>query len=139
MLYSLGVELALNLVCLLVTCGSFLAWIIWRPRSNSTLVSELGPGLCVIGLILMLFLPAISITDDLAQTPALAEGVKLQDVLKAPEHFVQFVVAVILLVSLFKLIKTVRRREADISSHVRGHVFFWAPNIEKRPPPSLFA
>jgi len=102
-LYFLRVELALNLVCLLITCGSVLAWTIWRWRSDSTLVPELGRGLFVIGCILTLALPAISITDDLAQAPALAEGTRLQDVLKAPEQFVQFIVAATLVLSLFLL------------------------------------
>ena len=132
-------ELALNLVCLLITCGSVLAWTFWRYRSDSILVPELGRGLLIIGLILMLFLPAISITDDLAQAPALAEGVKLQDVLKAPENFIQFVVAIILLLSFFCLGKAVLWREADSAQDLLQNLFSWNPNIQKRPPPQLFA
>lgn len=86
----------------------------------------------------MLFLPAISITDDLAQIPALAEGVKLQDVLKAPDHVIQFVVAVILLLSFFCVGKAILWREADSSRDPLEQLFCWNPNVEKRPPPQLF-
>jgi hypothetical protein len=130
------VELALNLVCLLITCGSLLAWTLWRRRSDSDLVPELGRGVLILALMLMIFLPAISITDDLAQAPALAEGVRLQDVLKAPEHVTQFVVSIILLVSFFCLGKVVLWREADIAQGLLHNLFDWNPNVEKRPPPS---
>jgi hypothetical protein len=133
------VELALNLVCLLITCGSVLAWTLWRRRSDSTLVPELGRGLFVVGCILMLVLPAISITDDLAQAPVLAEGVKLQDVLKAPEHIIQFVVAATLVLSLFSLGRVVLWREAQSSQGLLERLSWWSPNIEKRPPPYLAA
>ena len=128
-------ELALNLVCLLITCGSVLAWTVWRWRSDSNLVPELGRGLFVIGCILMLVLPAISITDDLAQAPALAEGTRLQDVLKAPEQFVQFVVAATLMLSLFALGRVVLWCEAQSSRGFLERLRSWSPNIEKRPPP----
>ena len=128
-------ELALNLVCLLITCGSVLAWTVWRWRSDSTFVPELGRGLFVIGCILMLALPAISITDDLAQAPALAEGTKLQDVLKAPEQFVQFVVAATLVLSLFALGRIVLWGETQSSYKLLDRLCSWSPNIEKRPPP----
>ena len=132
-------ELALNLVCLLVTCGALLAWTLWRVHSDSTLVPGLGRGLFVICLILVLFLPAISITDDLAQAPAMAEGVKLQDVLKAPEHVVQFVLAVILSFALFSISKAILWRRADTAPNVLEQIYGWTPNIEKRPPPMLVA
>lgn len=112
-----------------------LAWTVWRWRSDSDLVPELGRGLFVIGCILMLALPAISITDDLAQSPVLAEGVKLQDVLKAPEQFVQFVVAATLVLSLFLLGRVVLWREAQSSPGLRDRLCAWSPNIERRPPP----
>ena len=128
-------ELALNLVCLLITCGSVLAWTFWRRSSDSSLVPELGRGFFVIGCILMLALPAISITDDLAQSPVLAEGVKLQDVLKAPEQFVQFVVAATLVLSLFLLGRVVLWREVQNSPGLLDRLCFWSPNIERRPPP----
>jgi len=134
-LYFLRVELALNLVCLLITCGSVLAWTIWRWRSDSTLVPELGRGLFVIGCILTLALPAISITDDLAQAPALAEGTRLQDVLKAPEQFVQFIVAATLVLSLFLLGRVVLWRQAQSSHGFLDRLCTWSPNIERRPPP----
>lgn len=89
----------------------------------------------MIGCILMLALPAISITDDLAQSPVLAEGVKLQDVLKAPEQFVQFVVAATLVLSLFLLGRVVLWREAQSSPGLLDRLCAWSPNIEKRPPP----
>ena len=128
-------ELALNLVCVLITCGSVLAWTVWRWRSDSDLVPELGRGLFVISCILMLALPAISISDDLAQAPVLAEGVKLQDVLKAPEQFIQFVVAATLVLSLFLLGRVVLWREAQSSRGLLERLCSWSPNIERRPPP----
>ena len=128
-------ELALNLVCLLIACGSVLAWTVWRWRSNSRLVVQLGRGLFLIGCILMLILPAISITDDLAQAPALAEGTKLQDVLKAPEQFIQFVVAATLVLSLFALGRIVLWSETQSSRRLLDRLRSWSPNIEKRPPP----
>lgn len=130
-------ELALNLVCLLIACGSVLAWTVWRRRSDSTVVPGLGRGLFVIGCILMLVLPAISITDDLAQAPVLAEGVKLQDVLKAPEHVIQFLVAATLVLALFSLRRVVLWREVRGSHGLLEKLFCWSPNIEKRPPPYL--
>lgn len=93
----------------------------------------------MIGCILMLVLPAISISDDLAQAPVLAEGVKLQDVLKAPEQFIQFLIAATLVLALFSLRRIVLWREAQSSQGLLEKLFCWSPNIEKRPPPYFAA
>ena len=131
-----AVELALNLVCLLIACGSAPAWTIWRRRSDSSLVPQLGQGLVVVGSILAILLPAISITDDLAQAPFLAEGMKLKDVLKAPEHFVQFLTTATFIQCFFSPRRVVSWEKAQSSQRVQ-QLFCWSPNIEKRPPPSV--
>ena len=128
-------ELALNLICLLIACGSVLAWTVWRRRSDSTMVLQLGQGLLVVGCILAIALPAISITDDLAQTPFRAEGMKLKDLLKAPEQLMQSLTAALLIQSFFCPPKVVTWGKAQGPHRVR-QLFCWSPNIEKRPPPS---
>ena len=128
-------EFALNLVCLLIGCGSLLTWTVWRCRSDSTLVLDLIRGLFIIGLVLMLFLPAVSITDDLAQSPSFAECVKLRDALKVPEHFVQFLVAFIFALSLSSAGRVVLCRETSGAQASLQKLSCWTPNIEKRPPP----
>jgi len=82
------------------------------------------------------FFPVISITDDLAQTPILAEGNKLQDALKAPElrHFAQLPVVatlaqVVLLTARVTLWRDMEARAIFLQA------WSWNPNIEKRPPP----
>jgi len=129
------VELALNLVCLLIACGSVLAWTVWRRRSDSSLVSPYGQGLLVVACILAIILPAVSITDDLAQAPFLAERMKLKDVLKAPELFTQFLTAATFVLSFFSPPRVVPSGKAQCSRRVR-QLFSCSPNIEKRPPPS---
>lgn len=83
----------------------------------------------------MLILPVISITDDLALAPALAEGTKLQDALKAPEQFIQFVVAASVVLALFALGRIVLWSEPQSSHRLLDLLCSWSPNIEKRPPP----
>ena len=128
-------ELALNLICLLIACGSVLAWTLWRRRSDSSLVVQVGQGLLVVGCVLATVLPAISITDDLAQTPFLVEGAKLQDLLKAPEQLIQSLTAASFIESFFSSGKVVIRGKPQ-KPHKLLQPFCWSPNIEKRPPPS---
>ncbi len=96
-------------------------------------------GLLVISCILLLLLPVISITDDLSQMPTLAEGNRLQDVLKAPElrgiHMVSAILPAILL-PLRPKSRTVTRN-FFAQKPVAIHEIFWSPLIDKRPPPSL--
>src|SRR5689334_18121762 len=99
------VELALNLGWLLLAGGSALAWVIWRRSSASDLVPELSRGLLVIGCIFAILLPAVSITDDLAQGPLLAERVKM-DTLEGPKQLIIQVLTSIVLVQAFFPLRT---------------------------------
>jgi hypothetical protein len=130
------VELLLNLAWVLIACSAVLSWFAWRRSSNSTLVPELGRGLFVVGCILVLLFPVISITDDLAQTPVLAEGNKLQDVLKAPESpQLQLLVTAALVQPLSPSWKVKLWREARDADSSLQPLSCWNSNIEKRPPP----
>lgn len=128
-------ELALNLICLLIACGSLLAWTLWRRRSDSSLVVQVGQGLLVVGCVLAIVLPAISITDDLAQTPFLAEGMKLKDLLKVPEQLMQSLTTASLMHSFLCPRKVVIWWKTQ-GPHKVWQFFCLSPNIEKRPPPS---
>jgi hypothetical protein len=97
-------------------------------------VPPYGQGLLVVACILAIILPAVSITDDLAQAPFLAERMKLKDMLKAPEHLMQFLTAATFVQSFFSLQRVVSWRRAQRSQGVQ-QLFCWSPNIEKRPPP----
>jgi hypothetical protein len=134
--YATAVELALNLVWLLIACGSVLAWTAWRRSSDSSLVPELGRGLLIILCILAVVLPAVSITDDLAQGPLLADDVRTKDLLNAPEYFIQFLTAAIFVQLCFSAHRVVLWRNAPSSQGLLEQLFCWSPNIEKRPPPS---
>ena len=96
-------------------------------------------GLLVISCILLLLLPVISITDDLSQLPTLAEGNRLQDVLKAPElrgiHVVSAFLPAILLP--FRPKSPTFARKFFAQPPVPIQEIFWSPCIDKRPPPSL--
>lgn len=127
-------ELALNLACLLIACGSVLAWTLWRRRSDSSLVVPVGQGLLVVGCVLAIVLPAISITDDLAQTPFLAEGMKLKDLLKAPEQLMQPLTAASFIEFFFSQGKAVV--SGKVQTHKVRQPFCWSPNLQRRPPPS---
>lgn len=96
-------------------------------------------GLLVISCILLLLLPVISITDDLSQMPTLAEGNRLQDVLKAPElrgiHIVSAILPAILLSFRPKSPTFARNFFSESPVSIQG--IFWSSCIDKRPPPSL--
>ena len=89
---------------------------------------------CLLGLLF----PVISISDDLSQVPGLAEAPRLQDVLKAPDLRVAGQLAAILPVALLIL-------QPQACSGIRNFILvplvlhgqFWAPSIDKRPPPQL--
>lgn len=129
-------ELLLNLVWVFIVGSALTSWTLWRRRSDSTLVPALGRGLLVLGCILVLLFPVISITDDLAQSPVLAEGNKLQDVLKAPEsrHF-QVLLVTALVQPISPSWKIRLWRETRDTHGSLQTLACWNPNIEKRPPP----
>jgi hypothetical protein len=100
------------------------------------LVPELLRGLIVICCIFAIILPTISVTDDLAQAPFLAEGVKI-DALGGPEHLIiQFLgAAVVLIQPFFFFRRAACWWEASSSHGISEQLFCWNPNIESRPPP----
>src|SRR5579872_6509620 len=119
-----------------IACSALTSWTLWRRRSDSTLVPAMGRGLLVLGCILVLFFPVISITDDLAQSPVLAEGNKLQDVLKAPEsRDFQILVFTALVQPISPSWKVRLWRETRDARGSLQTLACWNPNIEKRPPP----
>lgn len=96
-------------------------------------------GILVLTCILALLFPVISMSDDLSQAAVLAEGNKLQDVLKSPVSR-QFV-AIILLYTITALAAPVFRIAFD-SPRSHGLTLslydsFSAPGLAKRPPPRL--
>lgn len=93
-------------------------------------------GVMVVVCILVLLFPVISISDDLSQAPSLAEGNRLQDVLKAPELRGIYHVATILpavLLAVYFQICAPRHISTEVPAVL--HEIFWSPVIEKRPPP----
>jgi hypothetical protein len=127
-------ELLFNFVWLAISCTALLAWIRWRRESSSTEAPSMIRGLLVVICILALLFPAISISDDLSQTPGLAEGPRIQDTLKAPDvraidHLTIALVAPLLVRSSSRFWSVTE--EPTIASHDR----FWVPIIDKRPPP----
>lgn len=96
-------------------------------------------GLTVVVCILALLFPVISISDDLSQTLSLAEGTRIQDVLKSPEmrgiYHLAAIIPALLLTSQPEL-RIVARTLADESSVCLQHLF-WPPLLEKRPPPAF--
>jgi hypothetical protein len=135
MLYLVPVELVLNLAWLTFSAATLVAWMRWRRCSAEDPV-PLARGLVIVVCILVLLLPAISISDDLAQTPALAEGVKLQDTLAAPESLVSpgTIPAGLLFASLNPF-----ESKATFLVQPESRAFppelYWIPAVEKRPPP----
>lgn len=93
-------------------------------------------GLLVVVCILALLFPVISISDDLSQTLSLAEGSRLQDILKAPELRGIYAIAAILPMTL-KVAPQPIRLTSNIGSEpiLVLHEIFWASAIDKRPPP----
>lgn len=88
--------------------------------------------------ILALLFPVISISDDLSQTPGLAEGTRIQDILKAPD--LRSVAPVPALASLIVLLQQEPRIVFGkvASEHlVRYCDLFWTLSVENRPPPQF--
>jgi len=129
-------ELVLNLAWFAFSVAAFLAWTHWRRLSTDDTV-PFARGLVILACILVLLLPVISISDDLAQTPALAEGVKLQDTWTAPESIVPpgVIPAGVVLAS----IRALEANAIFFLTQPEPRAFFpelcWIPAVEKRPPP----
>lgn len=95
-------------------------------------------GVGIVVCLLALLFPVISISDDLSQVPGLAEANRLQDVLKAPELRTAFQLAAVLPVSVLSLQPQARAAIRNFTSVPPVlHEHFWAPSIDKRPPPQL--
>ena len=96
-------------------------------------------GLLVVVCVLALFFPVISISDDLSQVPSLAEGNRLQDVLKSPELRGIYIVSA----ALPAIWLLLRGEPRPVARNFAGevpivlHELFWTPSVDKRPPPQL--
>lgn len=95
-------------------------------------------GVGIVVCLLALLFPVISISDDLSQVPGLAEANRLQDVLKARDVWAACELASILPVALLSLQPPARAAIRNFTSVPPVlHEHFWAPSIDKRPPPQL--
>ena len=95
-------------------------------------------GVAIVICLLALLFPVISISDDLSQIPGLAEANRLQDVLKAPELRTAFQLAAIVAVNLLAMQPQARAAFRNFASvPLVLHEHFWAPSIDKRPPPQI--
>jgi hypothetical protein len=133
------VELLLNLIWLALSVTAVVSWILWRRSSSSEASPQMVRGLLVVVCILALLFPVISISDDLSQVPSLAEGNRLQDVLKSPELRGIYVVCAVL-PAIWLLLHTeprlvVRNFAAEIPADLNN--LFWTPSVDKRPPPQF--
>lgn len=121
-----------------MSSAMLLAWISWRRHSPSQVCPAMLRGLLVVVCILALLFPVISISDDLSQMPGLAEGNRIQDILKAPELRGAYLVAVFLPTLLLALPPAHRVLSRSLAAApISLHEFFWAPSIDKRPPPRI--
>ncbi len=92
----------------------------------------------VVVCILALLFPVISISDDLSQTPGLAEGTRIQDILKAPDLRSTLPIAAIAV--LLTVLQPERRAisgRVSFEATVGYRELFRNPVIENRPPPQL--
>lgn len=91
----------------------------------------------VITCVLALLFPVISISDDLSQTISLAEGSRLQDVLKAPELRGTYYAAPALpgLVIAPQIQSPIQTRNFQPELPISSYELLRTASIEKRPPP----
>ena len=131
-----ALELLLNLCWLAISGLTLFTWIDWRRNSSSQAAPPMLRGLLVVVCILALLFPVISISDDLSQTLSLAEGSRLQDVLKAPELRGIYAIAAILPMTL-----QLAPQPVSLTSKIGSepefilHEIFWTRAVDKRPPP----
>ena len=130
-------ELLLNLVWVAISATALMAWVSWRRGSASEAAPQMLPGVMVVVCILALLFPVISMSDDLSQTLGLAEGSRIQDVLKAPEMCGIDHLAAILPAIPLRLESESRAVAKSLATEttVSFQEIFWSPSIEKRPPP----
>jgi hypothetical protein len=90
----------------------------------------------VVVCILALLFPVISITDDLSQTLSLAEGSRIQDIVKAPDlRSTATVAAIAFLLNPLQPEPQLADRKISVRATVRYRDSLWTPVIENRPPP----
>jgi uncharacterized iron-regulated membrane protein len=136
--FTLPVELFFNLLWVALACSTSLAWVMWRRRSRWREAPTLLRGLTVVVCILALLFPVISISDDLSQTPGLAEGLRIQDILKAPDlRSVAPVAAIAVLLTLLQPERRAIPGRVSFEAVVGYRELFRTPAIENRPPPQL--
>ena len=130
------VELLLNLVWLLLSGVSACWWVCVHLRSDAKGLPGYYKGLLILGCILFVLFPVVSISDDVAQTPALAEDGARKQVLtvaKATELIHPTPAA-----ALSKLVPgwgSAFWRESENGQESFGTPTSVDPNIENRPPP----
>lgn len=131
-------ELLLNLIWVAISGTALLAWVHWRRNSRSRSAPEMVRGLMVLICVLALLFPVISISDDLSQTLSLAEGSRLQDVLKSPElRGIYYVASALPIIApTLQPSSGAPRRNLDPESPVRPQPILWTSFIDRRPPPS---
>ena len=131
-------ELLFNLVWIAISATALFAWASWRQRSSSETAPGMWLGVGVVVCLLALLFPVISISDDLSQVPGLAETNRLQDVLKTPDLRTVFQLTAILPADLLALQPQAGAAIRNFNSvPLFLHEHFWAPSIDKRPPPQL--
>lgn len=130
-------ELLLNLVWVAISAGALLGWISLGRSSCSQRAGTLR-GLMIVVCILALLFPVISITDDLSQTIGLAEGARLQDLLKAPELRGIYHLAAVLPDIVLPLGSEPSAITGNpVAETFVQHEILRTPSVEKRPPPIL--
>lgn len=132
-------ELLLNLIWLALSVTALLSWICWRRGSSSENSVQMVRGLLVVLCIIALLFPVISISDDLSQVPSLAEGNRLQDVLKSPELRGIYIVCAVLPAIWLLLHTEPRLVDRNVATEIPAelHNLLWAPSVDKRPPPQF--
>jgi len=136
-LLSIAVESFFNLAWLLLGIASAFWWLRVRCDSDSTSVPGHWRGLLILGCILFILFPVISISDDAVQTPALTEDGAQKDVLSnskstllsyaAPPAALTSAIVISGGFPFWKESQTAREAFGAFSSV--------SPNIENRPPP----
>ncbi len=125
-------ELALNLVWLVLAAGLLLSWgahALSFPEKHRVITAAVAL-VCVIGLLF----PVISITDDLSNAPALFETRNL----KKWNLTVDLARALLSCAPLVPHVRHVTWHEIDLSAGIFLHSreFFYS-NLSRRPPPLL--
>ena len=133
-------ELALNIAWVLLGGVSVLVWTFVRRRSDSTLLLGYTRGLLVLGCILFVLFPVISISDDVLQTSALVEDRALIDasVTKESADLRQIMQAAALVAACILMSSFIFWRETHNGGNPPRPIPAYRRTIENRPPPQYF-